>query len=234
MRLRIHSDLHLEKRPGYRIQDLIPQGEEILVLAGDIHHAQHISEVLNAATGLAPQVIFVPGNHEYDRSVFDYTHEALMNIDIPNVHVLMNSAKVIEGVKFYGGTNWPSIPPDLAPIIQKSIYDFERIEGMTAGLMDLEHRKFIEGLQVEEMVDVCISHFLPNHRSVHPQFVGQLTNYYFVADVKELIVKPDLWIHGHTHFAMDYDIHGTRVVCNPLGYPREIYNLRPPECIVEI
>ena len=27
------------------------------------------------------------------------------------------------------------------------------------------------------------------------------------------------WIHGHTHVPCDYEIHGTRVVCNPCGYP---------------
>jgi len=33
--------------------------------------------------------------------------------------------------------------------------------------------------------------------------------------------QPDLWIHGHTHVACDYEIYGTRVMCNPRGYPSE-------------
>ena len=28
-----------------------------------------------------------------------------------------------------------------------------------------------------------------------------------------------VWIHGHTHTSFDYRIQGTRVVCNPRGYP---------------
>ena len=28
-------------------------------------------------------------------------------------------------------------------------------------------------------------------------------------------------IHGHTHDDFDYQLFGTRVVCNPRGYPEE-------------
>jgi hypothetical protein len=30
-----------------------------------------------------------------------------------------------------------------------------------------------------------------------------------------------LWLHGHTHHAVDYPIKGTRIVSNPRGYPGE-------------
>lgn len=30
-----------------------------------------------------------------------------------------------------------------------------------------------------------------------------------------------LWVHGHSHMAVDYEVAGTRVVCNPKGYPGE-------------
>ena len=36
-----------------------------------------------------------------------------------------------------------------------------------------------------------------------------------------------LWIHGHTHTAFDYDVRGTRVVCNPRGYPHETTGFDP-------
>jgi hypothetical protein len=28
-----------------------------------------------------------------------------------------------------------------------------------------------------------------------------------------------LWIHGHTHYCVDYEVAGTRVVSNQRGYP---------------
>jgi predicted phosphodiesterase len=33
-----------------------------------------------------------------------------------------------------------------------------------------------------------------------------------------------LWLHGHTHTPFDYEVNGTRVVCNPRGYPGERSN----------
>ena len=32
----------------------------------------------------------------------------------------------------------------------------------------------------------------------------------------------DLWIHGHTHNNFDYEVNGTRVVCNPRGDPHPL------------
>lgn len=32
---------------------------------------------------------------------------------------------------------------------------------------------------------------------------------------------PALWVHGHIHRSLDYRVGGTRVVCNPRGYPHE-------------
>jgi Icc-related predicted phosphoesterase len=33
----------------------------------------------------------------------------------------------------------------------------------------------------------------------------------------------NLWVHGHIHDSMDYNVKGTRVICNPRGYaPKEL------------
>ena len=56
------------------------------------------------------------------------------------------------------------------------------------------------------------------------QFEGDLLSVAFVSHLPELIEgpnAPDLWIHGHTHVALDYRVGECRVVCNPLGYPQE-------------
>jgi hypothetical protein len=54
--------------------------------------------------------------------------------------------------------------------------------------------------------------------------------------MKELIVarEPALWIHGHTHHAMDYRIGPTRILCNPLGYPHEANDGFDPRLTVEL
>lgn len=30
--------------------------------------------------------------------------------------------------------------------------------------------------------------------------------------------KAELWIHGHIHESVDYEVNGTRLVSNPRGY----------------
>ena len=36
--------------------------------------------------------------------------------------------------------------------------------------------------------------------------------------------RVQLWIHGHMHDSFDYNVNGTRVVCNPRGYVRDGIN----------
>ena len=44
-----------------------------------------------------------------------------------------------------------------------------------------------------------------------------------------------LWIHGHMHESSDYEIYGTRVVCNPRGYaPNALTPDFQPYFVVEI
>ena len=38
----------------------------------------------------------------------------------------------------------------------------------------------------------------------------------------------DYWVHGHTHSTFDYEIEGTKVVCNPRGYSK-LFNLSQNE-----
>jgi Icc-related predicted phosphoesterase len=65
---------------------------------------------------------------------------------------------------------------------------------------------------------------------------GDLLNPCFASDLSALLRPPvKLWIHGHTHESMDYDIEGTRVVCNPRGYLPEEPNKRfNPRLVVEV
>ena len=33
-----------------------------------------------------------------------------------------------------------------------------------------------------------------------------------------------LWVHGHLHDSSNYEINGTRVLCNPRGYAKDGLN----------
>lgn len=71
-----------------------------------------------------------------------------------------------------------------------------------------------------------VTHHLPSKQSIKPCFEGDPLNRFFLCDVDDLIERggPALWVHGHTHSSIDARVGGTRIVCNPLGYPNWYVN----------
>lgn len=84
---------------------------------------------------------------------------------------------------------------------------------------------------------IVVTHHLPAAPSVASQFLNDPLNPAFASRLEGLIEKfqPALWVDGHTHVACDYEIFGTRVVCNPRGYPSEYSNKGfTPELVIEV
>ncbi len=68
---------------------------------------------------------------------------------------------------------------------------------------------------------VVATHHCPSLRSIPPQFQsGEASKFspVYASDLSDLGGRCALWIHGHVHESADYDMKGTRVVCNPMGY----------------
>ena len=70
---------------------------------------------------------------------------------------------------------------------------------------------------------VIITHHGVSPGSIHKRWKNNPANPGFVSDLSAEILetKPDLVIHGHTHDHADYMIGNTRIIANPLGYPKE-------------
>jgi predicted phosphodiesterase len=58
----------------------------------------------------------------------------------------------------------------------------------------------------------------------------------FASDVTGLMSgdRVSLWIFGHTHRAADLEMHGTRLVSNPRGYPHQPVSAFDPGCVIEV
>ncbi|MHB8919412.1 MAG: metallophosphoesterase [Halothiobacillus sp.] len=96
--------------------------------------------------------------------------------------------------------------------------------------MHKDSRAFIEQALDEDhtMSTVVITHHAPSRQSV--QSVDRLTSSQraielndelsgsYASNLEHLVERTDLWIHGHTHRALDYRIGDGRVVSNPRGY----------------
>jgi Icc-related predicted phosphoesterase len=47
--------------------------------------------------------------------------------------------------------------------------------------------------------------------------------------------RAPLWVHGHMHESYDYEVYGSRVVCNPRGYaPNALNPDFKPDLVMEI
>lgn len=69
---------------------------------------------------------------------------------------------------------------------------------------------------------VVVTHHAPHRLSVAERFAADKVSPGFASHMPEMFEYDiDLWIHGHTHDAFDYEVEGTRVIANPRGYGNE-------------
>jgi predicted phosphodiesterase len=210
---------------------------DVLVIAGDFGVPRYepfsfgvMVSALRCFSVNYNHVIYVPGNHEYYHSSFDQCNMDLQSIKAAvfvlngihgatNVHVVNNRVICIDEHRFVCTTLWFNERPanigrthmlnDFS-LINDSLSRFHA-EGEIATKFLRQH--VTEG-------DVVVTHHLPSYKSVDPEFIGSMSNCFFVNDDAESLIwnKPAIWIHGHTHTSCDYELGDTRIICNPFGY----------------
>lgn len=250
-RIRVLSDLHLE------FQSWTPPqvSADVVVLAGDIHLGV---EGIRWGRACFPdtEIIYVPGNHEYYGSVMQPLLARMRReANQAGVHLLDADAVEIDGVRFLGATLWTDFalygaqPKDIArsmALAQTMMSDYHVIRMNDTGPLAPDETRGIHHLQARWLANelakpfsgrtVVVTHHLPHPNSVHMKYRGDLLNPCFASDLSALVRSPvQLWIHGHTHESMDYEVDGTRVVCNPRGYlPQEPNERFDPKLVVEV
>ena len=244
MKIFIASDLHGENRPhGYDV----PEGLDfdVAVFAGDIGRGPAAVEWLLGQPALRDRpVMFVAGNHEYYGSLLQ--DQAALMRDVArgtNVHFLdADEVPVIDGVRFIGCTLWTDYRLMARSQLDglragMGINDHRAIASAYGGDPGrpftprealrrhwFERRWLVDRLAEEhDGPTICISHHGVHPGSLHPQYAGDgPINASFISDLSGIIgeYQPALWIHGHVHDGHDYEVGGTRIVCNPRGYSR--------------
>ncbi|HEY0824525.1 MAG TPA: metallophosphoesterase [Ramlibacter sp.] len=237
MKLHLLSDLHLGQAgfaPPATDADLV-------VLAGDIARPR---EAVAWARELGKPVLYVPGNHEFYGASLPGTRQLLRELcEGTEIHGLDDAELRLGGVRFLGSTLWTDFllfgeGPERAAAVEAAnrfMRDFQRIRIDDSGdaLLTPDHcATLFRGhagwlrARLDEAFDgptVVITHHAPSPRSIHPRFTGSPVNLCFVSDAEHLLDgnRVQLWLHGHTHDSFDYEVAGTRVVCNPRGYARD-------------
>ena len=186
-----------------------------------------------------PHVVYVAGNHEFYHGRWDASIDHLRDecSKFPNVYFLERDMKVIDDVVFVGGTLWTDMNKEdsLTMFTIRSIMnDFRVIKKDNDNWTNLKpadttirHRQTLDYIRliVDDNKDkkcVVVGHHSPSFLSAHEMYKDDtLMNGAYHSSLEEFILdRPQikLWTHGHTHYAFDYVIGETRVVCNPRGY----------------
>jgi Calcineurin-like phosphoesterase len=242
MRLQLLSDLHLETES---CEPEPAPGAELLVLAGDVDSTW---AGLERFRGWPVPVLFIAGNHEFDRREITAAAPALRaRCEQLGLRLLERESVVLAGrdgrrIRFVCTTRWSDFDLFGAEGRERAMRAaryFVRIMQSTRHGAPLDAAAVREEalacrtwLQAELMQPagdwdktVVVTHFAPSVRSADPRYGPQPTTASFCNADDDLLALADLWLHGHLHCQFDYDVPhaggATRVVCNARGHARK-------------
>ncbi|MEW5851761.1 MAG: metallophosphoesterase [Myxococcota bacterium] len=235
MRLQVLSDVHLEFGP----YEPARTDADVLVLAGDVGVGlQGLRWAAQHARGRP--VIYVPGNHEYYRGTHPQVRAVLRAAgEALGIHVLDRATTTIDGVRFLGCTLWTDfhalgevMAPAAMATAREALSDYEHIRGAGGApvipddtrAFHAADRAFLEDAlsRPHPGATVVVTHHAPVRAALRdwpsraPAVVTSSVN-----RLEHLLdgARVSTWIFGHIHLASDFRVRGTRLVCNPRGYP---------------
>lgn len=237
MRLQLLSDLHLET------EDFVAQpapGAEALVLAGDVDSSW---EGLAAFAKWPVPVLFVAGNHEFDRRELREAWPALRaRCEALGIRLLERESVTLRGadgrrVRFLGTVRWCDFgvlgEAERTRCQRAARYFVEVMQATRDGLPfdaaavreeALLCRAWLEATlraPHDAEATVAITHYGPSLRSADPRYGARPGTASFCNADDDLLPWADLWLHGHLHCRHDYEVEHaggtTRVLSNARG-----------------
>lgn len=249
MKLQIMSDMHLEFGP-IDVNTLTTDAD-ILILAGDIVVAEHVSRgkydyFFDWALANYNHVLMIMGNHEHYAGDYQDSFD-LIQSRWPDLILLERDFYNIDNITFYGATLWTDMnkeDPNMMLSAQYGMNDFRTIMNGPKRFKPsdtvVDHKLTlgdIAGIPISERI-VIIGHHAPSYQSIDNRYKDNELNGAYASDLDSFIEsRPniELWIHGHMHSNNDYMIGSTRILANPRGYYG--YELNPgfnPQLMVEL
>lgn len=210
-RVQYISDIHLDRNPFDRYPIMPAANDdkrmptvppELLVVAGDLGNpfSQNFIDCLAENCDHFPQVVFVPGNHEYYHPDHCYQtiQDQLRKIEqkIDNLHILMKDSLTIkfnndrfgqaETLRILGCTLWSHIPAQYIERFQRGFGDYHRISWknnakFTPLITNQLHREELDWLthEIKNSDQSClvVTHHAPLLKGTcHPKYLGQAKN----------------------------------------------------------
>jgi Icc-related predicted phosphoesterase len=186
-------------------------------------------------------IIMVMGNHEHYGGVITETADILrknLKLISNNIHVLDSNTLIFDDVVFVGTTLWTDLNKedpmsvyhvrhamnDYRLILKPYDLGFKQIIPQdTIDIFDNNFGYLKAVVQNSKEKTVIVTHHAPSSLSINEKFKDDtLMNGAYYSDLSDFILGNEhieLWIHGHMHDSVEYQLGETKVVCNPGGYP---------------
>lgn len=241
------SDLHLEHHAFEPPKDL---NADLLILAGDIHTKARSAAW---AKTLGIPCVLVLGNHDhYGDTLGGAAARCKKDAADSMVAVLDNQALNLANLRILGSTLWTDYriagnPPASMRAAEANLHDpyasgmndhrkirsrtYSKARAVDFARAHFESRRFLEA-QLDlpcETPTLIASHHAPHPLSLMsqpgPGVARDLFDACYASDLEPLFgaERFQAWIHGHIHRRRDYEVNGSRVLCNPRGYPGELH-----------
>ena len=242
IRLLVLSDLHLEHRRSWSLPEGSPDFD-VAIFPGDIAGSpREAVDILLTQPALAERpIVYVPGNHEFHGGEIEARlSEGRAAAAGRRVNMLDRQTVIINGARFIGAVLWtdydffPGIRDESMIHASKALEDHRAIR-IRDGVRSLaftpadalaRHQADLAYIERELARPfagrtVVVTHHAPHRRSAAFEHLDNMLTTAYVSDLAATIErgKPRLWVHGHTHMSFDYEVGGSRIVCNPEGYP---------------
>jgi hypothetical protein len=248
VKFKLLSDLHLEfykqkqGRAGLPDQPIwkpTPNDEDkntILLLAGDIHVGRRGKDWIDEMTERFKEVVYIAGNHEFYHQVYENVLDYWQNQYYGDAYFLHNKGIYFDDVRIFGATLWTEVTdPFMQWTAKQRMADYQIIRKKDRGVgaerkINVMDTNTIHKETIMKMIGflnepwdgktIILTHHMPHEACVHPRFEGGQLNDFFRTDLDWLLKAYDIdvWCHGHTHDNVDTHVHGTRILCNPMGY----------------
>lgn len=237
MRIYYCSDLHCDYNEENPLLNFDGDISGVLVVAGDIFGKGKATKCLEEVAHRWGHILWVPGNHDFWGIALHEKHK--FNSEYDNVTVLHSDLRVMIGdVTFVGDTCWSYVDNPIDQFDWHHIMnDAKKIRGpnyrrINIRDLNVEHITQVDRLKsaAKEIVGkkVLVTHHPQLLSSIDPAYEGEQSNVYYASDEYDLVSQFDVYIHGHVHCPWDYRMRpsGTRVLCNPHGYKKEVKDFK--------
>ena len=224
---------------------------DVLCLLGDtfeIRNHDKFKDVFYTLAECYPIILFIYGNHcFYNNDILNAKKQMQeFTKDYPNFHILDNDIFELDNLVFVGTTLWTDMNnfnPDVCSAAGYLMNDYRLIR--SNAIPDLTTTDWYCNLKVEETLGyhlkavdfidkqcklykdksiVVLSHHAPHPKSTDRD-IDDLQGAY-CSDLSDIIIDNEnliLFLHGHCHQEVSYDIEQCTIMSHPRGYPNQLF-----------